>query len=105
MLKRYIRDTSSGLEHSDAAAGPFLKVTVGDVIDFDHVAVLPMSTVLATYQCDVCGKPATHAVRDSLRHEAPGAQFIEFSPIGSVRIRCDDHPTESREERTQLPRV
>lgn len=46
--------------------------------------------------CDICGKPATHAVQDIRAVE--GTIWLEWEAVpGSVRIRCDDHPTESRE--------
>lgn len=53
--------------------------------------------------CDTCGKPATSLARDVLRHEVPGASWVTFSPAGSTKAGCDDHPVSSVEHLTQLP--
>ena len=55
--------------------------------------------------CDLCGKPATSAVADTMRHKVPGAMYVQFSPTGFVRYGCDEHPANQRspEELTMLP--
>jgi len=54
--------------------------------------------------CDVCGKPATSWAIDTIRHEYPGAQWVEWSPTTIKHYGCADHPAQSEEHLTQLPR-
>lgn len=57
-----------------------------------------------TPTCDVCGKPATNAAVDVLRHEAPGHQWVQRSPAGLPKYGCDEHPVQSEELGvTELP--
>jgi hypothetical protein len=53
--------------------------------------------------CNVCGKPATNAARDVMRHEVPSEMYVQFSPVGGVKYGCDEHPATSEEHLTQLP--
>ena len=62
------------------------------------------TTVEGAAVCDACGKPATQWARDILQHEAPGQNFIEYSPLDISHYGCEDHPVKSETHRTQLPR-
>jgi hypothetical protein len=50
---------------------------------------------ISDYKCDVCGKPATHAVRGCIEEPNDGTGFRSFKG-GEPRIRCDEHKSESK---------
>lgn len=49
--------------------------------------------------CDICGKPATHATQDEYRDASPhlGGRIQRTAVPHSIRVRCDEHHTESQE--------
>ncbi len=53
-------------------------------------------TKISDYGCDVCGQPATHAVRDAFRSLDLETGFVKFRPKEVVRFGCDEHPVESK---------
>lgn len=57
-----------------------------------------------TDKCDVCGEPATSMATDTMRHEVHGEDWVQFSPVGTVKRGCDKHPVTSEQVGvTQLP--
>lgn len=54
------------------------------------------SKIKEPHCCDVCGKPATHLVRDVLEKPNTEKVYREFAPSTQVRAGCDDHPVTSK---------
>lgn len=49
--------------------------------------------------CEVCGKPATCGVRDSVAETFPDTIYVTRKPIGPPHYFCDDHAREPEERR------
>lgn len=45
-------------------------------------------------KCDICGEPATGAVRDVYRREGL-SPYVTYTPHGDVHLYCDEHMRES----------
>ena len=50
-----------------------------------------MADISGKRYCDVCGKPATHYVKDR-REVIPRRDETPFVPVGPWQQRCNDHP-------------
>jgi hypothetical protein len=47
-------------------------------------------------KCEVCGKPASHGVRDLFKIYPPASSYFEFEPDGPMHLFCDEHVRESK---------